>query len=76
MHLENCLKDLREDFCNGQVPFHVTEPVVQYRETITGSSERQIMAKSANKHNRLYFESTNLSDAVLKAIEDKEITHD
>jgi len=34
------------------------------------------MAKSANKHNRLYFESINISDGVVKAIEEREITSD
>ena len=40
LHLEICLKDLKEDFCHNAVPFTVTEPVVQYRETITAASER------------------------------------
>lgn len=34
------------------------------------------MSKSANKHNRLYFESVNISDEVIKAIEEREITAD
>ena len=34
------------------------------------------MAKSANKHNRLFFESEPLSDEVVKAIEYNETTFD
>lgn len=34
------------------------------------------MAKSANKHNRLYFEGAQISEEVLKAIEELEITND
>lgn len=28
LHLEICLKDLKEDFCNNAVEFTVSEPVV------------------------------------------------
>jgi len=76
LHLEVCLKDLREDFCNNTVGFTVSEPVVQYRETITSDASRIVMAKSVNKHNRLYFTSTVLSPEVIKAIEEQEITQD
>lgn len=34
------------------------------------------MAKSANKHNRLYFESCPLSEKLVQALEEKEITDD
>lgn len=64
LHLEVCLKDLKEDFCNNTVNFRISDPVVQYRETITKDSDHTIMAKSANKHNRLYFDSTPVSEEV------------
>ena len=76
LHLEICLKDLREDFCNGAVKIIVSEPVVQYRETITEPSPRTIMAKSANKHNRLHIESVPISEEVIQALEDREIEPD
>lgn len=76
LHLEICLKDLREDFCNNAVDIVVSEPVVQYKETITGNTDHIIMAKSANKHNRLYFESAPISEEVIKAIDEREITAD
>lgn len=74
LHLEICLKDLKEDFCNNAVEIETSEPVVLYKETITASSERQIMAKSANKHNRLYFESCQIAEGVIKALDEREIT--
>ena len=76
LHLEICLKDLREDFCNNSVPIVISEPVVTYRETVTQPSGRAVMAKSQNKHNRLYFESDVLSEEVIKAIEDGDIASD
>jgi elongation factor 2 len=39
LHLEICLKDLREDFCNNAVEIVVSEPVVLYKETITAPSD-------------------------------------
>ena len=70
------MKDLREDFCNNSVDIEISEPVVLYKETITAPSDHQIMSKSANKHNRLYFESCPISEAVIKSIDDREINPD
>merc|ERR1712151_1427931 len=53
LHIEICLKDLQEDFMNG-APIVISDPVVSYRETVTEESGRTVMAKSPNKHNRLY----------------------
>lgn len=76
LHLEICLKDLKEDFCNNTVEIEISEPVVQYKETITGPADHIVMAKSANKHNRLYFESAQISEEVIKAIDEREIAAD
>jgi elongation factor 2 len=53
LHIEICLKDLQEDFMNG-APIIISDPVVSYRETVNAESSRTCMAKSPNKHNRLY----------------------
>ena len=53
LHIEICLKDLQEDFMNG-APISISDPVVSYRETVTAESSRNVMAKSPNKHNRIY----------------------
>eukprot|EP00767_Chilomastix_cuspidata_P003480 gnl/Chilomastix_cuspidata/36.p1 GENE.gnl/Chilomastix_cuspidata/36~~gnl/Chilomastix_cuspidata/36.p1 ORF type:complete len:837 (+),score=287.10 gnl/Chilomastix_cuspidata/36:34-2544(+) len=52
LHLEVCLKDLREDYTG--IDLVISNPVVSYKEHITEPSARPVMAKSANKHNRLY----------------------
>jgi elongation factor 2 len=52
LHIEICLKDLEEDY--AQCPIIKSDPVVSYRETITEESNQICMAKSPNKHNRVY----------------------
>merc|ERR1711988_1687861 len=52
LHVEICLKDLREEY--AQCEFTVSEPVVSYRETVTQYSDVTCLAKSPNKHNRIY----------------------
>merc|ERR1712096_469927 len=53
LHVEICLKDLREEY--AQIDFIVGDPVVSYRETVAGESTQTALAKSPNKHNRLYY---------------------
>jgi elongation factor 2 len=72
LHLEICLKDLREDFMKG-APIKVSTPVVSFCETITKESELVCVSKSPNKHNRIYMTGQPLGDELTKAIEDKEI---
>lgn len=67
LHLEICLKDLKEDFCNN-MNIIVSDPIVGYRETISAPSARTVMAKSVNKHNRLYFDAVPVSEEVQDAI--------
>jgi elongation factor 2 len=52
LHLKICLKDLQDDFMKGS-PIHCSESVVTYCGTVTKTSE-EVLAKSANKHNRLF----------------------
>jgi len=67
LHVEICLKDLREEF--AQCDFIVSDPVVSYRETVTGLSSQTCLAKSPNKHNRIYLTAEPLSDELCMAIE-------
>jgi len=71
LHLEICLKDLEED--HAGVPLKVSDPVVQYRETVAGDSRITALSKSPNKHNRLYVIATPLSEEVSKDIESGKI---
>ncbi|KDO32371.1 hypothetical protein SPRG_02848 [Saprolegnia parasitica CBS 223.65] len=72
LHLEICLHDLQEDFM-GRTPLRVSNPVVTYRETITAPSATLCLAKSSNKHNRLFCVAEPLSGALVAAIEAREI---
>ena len=68
LHVEICLKDLREEF--AQCDFTVSDPVVSYRETVTQQSSQTCLAKSANKLNRLYFTAEPLQEELAQALED------
>jgi elongation factor 2 len=71
LHLEICLQDLQQDFMGTEVK--VSEPVVSFRETCQGHSDQTCLAKSANKHNRLYVEADSLSSELTLAIDNGEI---
>jgi len=80
LHIEICLKDLAEDFMNG-APIVISDPVVSYRETVTAESSRTVMAKSPNKHNRIYvkaeplgYGTDDLQTPLADAIENGEVT--
>lgn len=67
LHLEICLKDLEED--HAGVPLKISDPVVQYRESVGGKSSMTALSKSPNKHNRLYVIAEPLGEEVSKDIE-------
>merc|ERR1712087_572611 len=68
LHVEICLKDLKEEY--AQCEFTVSDPVVSYRETVTQESTQTCLAKSPNKHNRIYLVAEPMDDELSKAIED------
>jgi elongation factor 2 len=59
LHLEICLKDLQEDFMKG-APLIISDPVVSFRETVDAETSMDIIAKSPNKHNRVYLRACPL----------------
>ena len=67
LHVEICLKDLRGEY--AQCDFVMSDPVVSYRETVTTESSQTCLAKSPNKHNRLYLVAEPMDDDMCKAIE-------
>jgi len=71
LHLEICLKDLQDDFMGCEVI--KSDPVVSYRETVTGESTEIALSKSPNKHNRLYCTANPLGDDLTKAIEEGQV---
>merc|ERR1712125_289500 len=68
LHVEICLKDLREEY--AQCEFIVSDPVVSYRETVNETSSQTCLAKSPNKHNRIYLTAEPMSDELCAAMED------
>merc|ERR1719443_55477 len=68
LHVEICLKDLREEY--AQCDFVMSDPVVSYRETVSNTSNQTCLAKSPNKHNRLYVVAEPLDEAISAAIEE------
>lgn len=72
LHLEICLQDLQNDFMGTEVK--VSDPVVSFRETCQGASNQVCLAKSANKHNRLFVTGDTIGSELALAIDDNEIT--
>ncbi|KAG0223184.1 Elongation factor 2, partial [Actinomortierella wolfii] len=71
LHLEICLKDLEED--HAQVPIRKSDPVVQYKETVQAESSIVALAKSPNKHNRIFMKALPLGEELSRAIEDGKV---
>jgi len=67
LHVEICLKDLRDEY--AQCEFTVSDPVVSYRETVQQESNQTCLAKSPNKHNRIYLKAEPMADELSDAIE-------
>merc|ERR1711976_1123328 len=66
LHVEICLKDLKEEY--AQCELIISDPVVSYRETVTEES-KVALAKSPNKHNRLYVVAEPMSEELAQEIE-------
>jgi len=71
LHVEICLKDLRDEY--AQCDFVVSDPVVSFRETVSELSSQTCLAKSPNKHNRIYLMAEPMDEELTKAIEDGSI---
>jgi len=63
LHVEICLNDLRA-FMKSEIV--VSEPIVSYRETVLAKSSQICMAKSPNKHNRLYVSAEPIAENLVK----------
>lgn len=72
LHLEICLKDLEEEYAG--VPLKVSPPVVAYRETVTAKSSMTALAKSQNKHNRLFVSAEPIDEETSVGIETGKIS--
>jgi elongation factor 2 len=72
LHLEICLKDLREDFMKG-APVKVGKPVVSFCESVSAESSMTCISKSPNKHNRIYMTAEPLGDEFCQHIDNGEL---
>jgi elongation factor 2 len=75
LHLEICIKDLREDFMKG-APVIISDPVVSFQETVTMESTMTCVSKSPNKHNRIYLDAEQLDEKFVDAIEAGDVKED
>lgn len=71
LHIEICLNDLRE-FMKSDII--VSQPIVPLRETIISKSDKVCLAKSPNKHNRLYITAEPLDNQLTLDMINKNIT--
>jgi elongation factor 2 len=58
-------------FCQCEII--VSPPIISYRETITSETSEPLLAKSANKHNRIFATSAPIHPYLVEAIEKEEI---
>jgi len=72
LHLEICLKDLEED--HACIPLKKSDPVVSYRETVSGESTQTCLSKSPNKHNRLFMTAVNMPEGLPEDIDNGDVT--
>jgi len=73
LHLEICLKDLREEYCGG-IELKTSDPVVSYRESVSETSTEICLSKSPNKHNRMYVTAEPLKSGIAEEIDAGTIT--
>ena len=70
LHLEVCINALRE---LAGIELRATDPVVQYFEAVQVEG-RVCLAKSSNKHNRIYVRASPLTEALVRDLAEGRIT--
>ncbi|ELR13366.1 elongation factor Tu domain 2/elongation factor G Cterminus domain containing protein [Acanthamoeba castellanii str. Neff] len=66
LHLEIVLDDLAK---LSRVEFHQSDPVTSFRETVTERTPEACLAKSPNKHNRLWVSAEPFPEGLADAVE-------
>eukprot|EP01132_Coremiostelium_polycephalum_P009675 gene9675-11861_t len=72
LHLEICLKDLAEE--HAGIEIKTSDPVVQFRESVSSESSITCLAKSANHHNRLFLKAEPIPMELQDEIESGKVT--
>ncbi|MFW9778307.1 MAG: GTP-binding protein [Candidatus Heimdallarchaeota archaeon] len=70
LHLEIAVKDLQD---LQRIEVTQSDPIVVFRESVQAESYMQALAKSPNKHNRLWVRAAPLDPKIIKLIENKTI---
>lgn len=72
LHVEICLADLVNEYAKCEIK--KSDPVVSYKETVVETSSQTCLAKSPNKHNRLFVIAEPLGDELANAIDNDEVS--
>jgi len=72
LHIEICLNDLVNEY--AKIEIKKSDPVVTFKETVSGTSSQVCLSKSPNKHNRLFLTASPLGDELANDIEADKIT--
>jgi len=75
LHLEICIKDLRDDFMKG-APIVIGQPVVSFQETVRETTDVDVMGKSPNKHNRISLRAAPLGEKFCQSVDSKDLLID
>jgi len=70
LHVEICLNDLR-NFMKAEIK--VSDPIVPLRETVLMLSNQVCLAKSPNRHNRLYMTAEPIQSELVERMDRKEV---
>lgn len=73
VHLEKCLKDLKDDYAPG-IEFTISKPIIPFKETLINKSMRAKVFKVQVPWEELNSESETESDEEVKEGEQRELT--
>ncbi|KAH7820525.1 putative elongation factor 2 [Monocercomonoides exilis] len=68
LHLEICLKDLKDNFMGG-TEIKMSQPIVQYCESVTTTSSQICLVKSPHKQARLFASAEPLSEELVDSLD-------
>jgi len=73
LHLDTALNELRDEYLGPDVEIEISDPVVSFCETVVDVSETAL-AKSGNKHNRIFMRAQPLSEGLAEEIESGKVS--
>jgi len=70
LHIEVLISSLKEE---ANVEVELSEPIIAYRETVHSASSETALAKSTNKHNRVWIKASPLDESIILAMTNGEL---